>query len=401
MKNRLLKSFLSVCGLVLLSAIQISCTPNQGNTSHEPQHRDSVAVDAIQLRSLEDMSLREKVGQMFNVRPEVLNGDQATIYPNYRMKQAFAKYPCGSLTLFGKNISHPNQLKELTAFLHGLGDYPLLCIDEEGGRVARIARENKNYFDVPSYESMWSIGQSGNSENAYEAGSSIGEYLSRYGLDVDFAPVADIWSNPNNQVIADRSFSNDAHVVAQMTGRFYDGLSEHHVVGCYKHFPGHGDTDTDTHLGYAETTKSWEELQAFELIPFQSGIDKGVEMIMVGHVSAPSVTGQSVPATLSYMLLTEKLRGEMGFEGIIITDGMEMGAIRNEYAGQGGEAAIRAIEAGVDIILLPDDYFSTFDAVVSAVEQGRLTEERINQSVTRILALKRELLQCKISNNSK
>lgn len=354
------------------------------DTTAVPQDSADVSI----LKNIAEMSLREKVGQLFNIRLEVLNDGRTVMEESGRITANYKLYPCGGFTIFAKNLLGPKQLTALSAYLHGLGNYPLLCIDEEGGLVARIG--NSNYFNVQTYSSMYDIGLSGNPQNAYDAGYTIGSYLYTYGLDVDFAPVADVWTNPQNTVIGKRAFSTDPNVVAAMTEQFNNGLKKRHVIGCYKHFPGHGDTGTDSHYGYAEAAKTWDEMKACELIPFQNGIDNGVEMIMAAHISCPNVTGSAEPATVSHLLLTDKLRGEMGFRGIIITDGMEMGAITSQYSS--AEAAILAIQAGADIILLPADYFSTFDAVVTAVENGTIPESRIDESVARILALKEKIL---------
>lgn len=354
------------------------------DTTAVPQDSADVSI----LKNIAEMSLREKVGQLFNIRLEVLNDGRTVMEESGRITANYKLYPCGGFTIFAKNLLGPKQLTALSAYLHGLGNYPLLCIDEEGGLVARIG--NSNYFNVQTYSSMYEIGLSGNPQNAYDAGYTIGSYLYTYGLDVDFAPVADVWTNPQNTVIGKRAFSTDPNVVATMTEQFNDGLKKRHVIGCYKHFPGHGDTGTDSHYGYAEAAKTWDEMKACELIPFQNGIDNGVEMIMAAHISCPNVTGSAEPATVSHLLLTDKLRTEMGFQGIIITDGMEMGAITSQYSS--AEAAILAIQAGADIILLPADYFSTFDAVVAAVENGKIPESRIDESVARILTLKEKIL---------
>ena len=343
------------------------------------------------LKPLAEMTLREKVGQLFNVRPEALL-PQSSGYVTGEAKDItdfFKEYPCGGITLFAGNILNPDQTGDLTFFLHGLGNYPLLCIDEEGGRVARIAK-NKN-FNVPVYKSMEDVGKRADTQQAYLAGSSIGTYLLKYSFDMDFAPVCDVNTNPNNVVIGDRAFGSDPELVAGMSSEFLKGLKSVKVEGCLKHFPGHGDTATDSHYGYAESQKTWEQLLDCEMIPFKKGIASGAQMIMIGHISLPGVTGTETPSTLSPTILGGKLRGELGYTGLIITDSMAMGAITKEYAP--GEAAVLALEAGADIILDPQDYKIAFNAVMEAVASGRLTEERIDQSVTRILALKKSILQ--------
>lgn len=343
------------------------------------------------LKSLEEMTLREKVGQLFNVRIENLDltSDQTQTAGSPLLTEGFNSYPCGGITLYAANIKNPDQIRAFTKFIHGLGNYPLICVDEEGGRVARIGR-NSN-FNVPTYASMAAVGATGDAKNAYSAGDNIGSYLFSYGFDVDFAPVSDVNTNPDNVVIGDRAFGSDPNLVAEMASQFLLGLQNNNVEGCLKHFPGHGDTSTDTHYGYAESLKSWEEISGCEMIPFRKGIEKGAQMVMTAHVCLPNVTGELIPSTVSPVILQEKLRGELGFRGVIITDSMGMGAITQQFSPE--EAAICAIEAGVDIVLDPADYISAFEAVLNAVKSGRLTEDRINESVTRVLDLKKRILQ--------
>lgn len=343
------------------------------------------------LKPLADMTLTEKVGQLFNVRPEALSPSTTGYVPvgTEEMKAVFKEYPCGSITLYAGNIKTPTQLKDLTSFLHDLGNYPLLCIDEEGGRVARIAKNTQ--FNVPVYESMEAIGNTGDPGNAFSAGESIGSYLLSYGLDIDLAPVCDVNTNPENIVIGDRAFGSNPYLVAEMSSQFLLGLRNSKVEGCLKHFPGHGDTSNDTHYGYAESDKTWGEISECEMIPFRKGIEAGAKMVMTAHISLPYVTGELTPSTLSPLILQEKLRRELGFRGVIITDSMAMGAVTRQFSPD--EAAILAIEAGVDIILDPEDYKTAFKAVMDAVASGRITEETINERVGRVLELKKSILQ--------
>lgn len=354
--------------------------------------------DAV-TRQIRRMTLREKVGQLFMVRPDALEGrfgpaelEDNSIIGTTRvsdeMRQTYVQYPCGGFALFRKNILSPSQLMAFTEALHALNDcLPLLGIDEEGGRIARIANHPAN-FGVKKFPAMGVIAQSGDPRQAYEAGRAIGGYLTAYGLDIDFAPVADVNTNPLNPVIGDRAFGDDPARAAEMVEQVIAGLHDGGAASCVKHFPGHGDTATDTHTGYAETKKTWEEISACEMIPFRAGIRAGTEFVMTAHIAAPFVTGTDEPATMSPVLLTEKLRGELGFQGLIITDALSMGAIREKYSSS--EACIRCIQAGVDILLMPYDYFEAFDGVVRAVEEGVLPESRIDESVYRILSFKYE-----------
>jgi beta-N-acetylhexosaminidase len=344
---------------------------------------------------LSKMTLREKVGQMFYVRMETLD---TTIHwntyadlqenpiheVNQTMRDVNANYPIGGLILYAWNIDDEAQLAKLIPQIRALNGHPLLCIDEEGGRVSRLA--NNPNFNVKKYESMAAIGATGDPNNAYECGNTIGTYLKHYGFDIDFAPVADVNTNPENIIIGPRAFSDDPAVAAPMVTNYLQGLKDAGVAGCIKHFPGHGDTKTDTHFGYASTQKTWAEMLDCEMVTFKAGIAWGCQLVMTAHIGAPKVTGSDVPSTMSPIILQDKLRGELGYQNIIITDGMEMGAITQQYTS--AEAAVGSIQAGVDIVLGPKNLVEAFNAVMAAVEKGTITEERINQSVRRILKLK-------------
>ena len=374
---------------VALLVVTVSCNPIEPEP--EPGPRPEPPKTLYTLKPLAEMSLHEKVGQLFNVRVEALDltSTNTQTGPSPVIVDGFNRYPCGGLTLYAANIKNPQQILAFTQFLHDLGNYPLLCIDEEGGRVARIA--NNNQFSVPKYASMAAVGATGDPKEGFDAGDDIGGYLAIFGFDVDFAPVSDVNTNPDNVVIGDRAFGSSPQLVADFASQFLLGLQKNTVEGCLKHFPGHGDTKADTHYGYAESLKTWDEISNCEMVPFRKGIETGTQLIMTAHICLPNVTDEIIPSTLSPLILQEKLRGELGYKGIIITDSMGMGAITQEYSPE--EAAIRALEAGCDIILDPADYVSAFEAVVSAVESGRLTVAQIDERVSRVLALKKRILE--------
>ena len=372
----------------------VSCTNDDDPVAPTP-------VDEVEAQ-LQKMTLREKVGQMFYVRPECLDTTIHFNLPsgidesaddireiklqavNATMKGVNEKYPVGGIILYAHNIKDEAQLAQFIPEIRALKGSPLLCIDEEGGRVARIA--NNDNFNEKKYESMGAIGATGDPQNAYECGNTIGTYLRRYGFDIDFAPVADVNTNPENIVIGQRAFSDDPAVAAPMVTNYLQGLKDAGVTGCIKHFPGHGDTKADTHFGYAQSMKTWDEMLGCEMTTFKAGIAWGCQLIMTAHIAAPNVTGSDVPSTMSPVILQDKLRGELGYQNIILTDGMEMGAITQHYTS--AEAAVGSIKAGVDIVLGPRDFIEAFDGVVAAVNNGTLSEERINQSVRRILTLR-------------
>lgn len=387
-----------------MTAILTSCGLSVFTSCSDEEEPIVTPPDAIELQ-LQEMTLREKVGQMFYVRPECLDttihfnqphgidssSDDITAIKlqavNATMRNVNEKYPVGGIILYAHNIEDETQLAKFIPEIRALKGSPLLCIDEEGGRVARIGR-NSN-FSVKTYESMEAIGATGDPQNAYECGNTIGTYLHRYGFDIDFAPVADVNTNPENIVIGARAFSDDPQVAAPMVINYLQGLKDAGVTGCIKHFPGHGDTKADTHYGYASSQKTWSEMLTCEMVTFKAGIQWGCQLIMTAHISAPNVTGSDIPSTMSSVILQDKLRRELGYQNIIISDGMEMGAITQQYSS--AEAAVGCIKAGVDIVLCPQVFTEAFDAVVEAVENGTITEQRIDESVRRILKMKQSI----------
>jgi beta-N-acetylhexosaminidase len=358
---------------------------------------DSSSGPSPEESAIQKMSIREKVGQMFFVRPEALDTtihwNEYAELPDYKLEQVNKtmlavnkNYPIGGMILYAHNIVDETQLGNFIAEIRELNGSPLLAIDEEGGRVARIA--NNENFDVPKYESMAAIAESDDPEEAYKAAFTIGTYIKKYGFDIDYAPVADVNTNPDNIVIGPRAFSDDPETAAKFVVSYLNGLESAGVIGTLKHFPGHGDVSTDTHYGYASTDKTWDEMLKCEMIPFKAGIKAGAQMIMTAHIAAPKVSGDDLPATLSSVILQDKLRGELGFDGVIVTDAMDMGAITKQFSN--AEAAIKSIQAGVDVVLCSREFTQVFDAVVKAVEKGEIKESRIDESVKRILKLKQK-----------
>lgn len=346
------------------------------------------ATDAVEAK-LTAMTLREKVGQLFWVRPEALdfslNPEKKTL--TQTMRQNLEQYPVGGIAVFKKNIQDENQLSALIADFQSASKIPMIvAVDEEGGAVARLA--NHEAFFLPKYTSARDIGKTGDPEQARQMGRTIGGYLRFYGFNLDFAPVADVDSNPANPVIGRRAYSTDAQQTAQMVAAAVEGFHEAGMLCTVKHFPGHGDTGQDSHYGTATSYKTWEEMKAMEMLPFEAGIAAGADVVMTAHITTPNATTDGLPASLSYTMITERLRGELGFQGVIVTDSLGMYAIKNHFTPE--QAAVAALRAGVDVLLMPRDLRAAFDGVVQAVEDGTLSEERLNESVRRILTLKQK-----------
>lgn len=364
---------------------KLNATDSTGETDVETDV-PSEDIDKRVEEILGQMTLEEKVYQMFVVTPEALTGYDEVTESTDITKGKLREYPVGGLIYFAKNLVDVQQTKRMlnntTASALELQGVPIfLCVDEEGGRVVRVANNKK--FSVQNVGAMQDISSK---EEAYAAGETIGEYLSDLGFNVNFAPDADVITNENNTAIGDRSFGTDASLVSEYAIAYSDGLHSQDILSTFKHFPGHGATEGDTHDGFAYTEKTYEELMQSELVPFTKAQEAGVDMVMVAHISVPNVTGDNTPCTLSYKMITEILRGDLGYDGLVITDGMNMGAITEKYSSK--EATVKAISAGVDLVLMPEDFHSAVEGVLEAVEQGEITEDRINESVRRILKTK-------------
>lgn len=337
------------------------------------------------------MTVSEQVGQMLMPDIRQWNG-QVTTTVNEGIKRSIHDQDLGGLILFDKNIVDARQLTTLTHNLQmEAGDIPLfLGIDQEGGVVKRIPGGT----NLPG---QMALGATGDAALAETAGRLTGEELMALGLQVNFAPVLDINSNPDNPIIGMRSFSSDADLVSRLGMATIKGLHQSGVIAAVKHFPGHGDTTVDSHLGMPVLTHNRERLDAVELKPFRAAIGNGAEMIMTAHIAFPTVDNEHVtslkdgssipiPATLSKKVLTGLLREELGYKGIIISDAFTMNAIADHFGEN--KAVERAISAGVDIILMPQDPAGAHQTLVNAVKSGKIPIETIHQSVKRILVLK-------------
>ena len=352
-------------------------------------------TDALDVSAL---TLEEKVGQLFLVRPDALDLriTQEELDDAYAdgvteltatMQETLAQYPVGGVVLFGKNLRNAEQIKNFTAQLGSATKVPMFIgVDEEGGLVARLAKVES--LGLPQYESAAAVAAQG-TDAVRQMSVTIGSYLKEYGFNLDFAPDADVNTNPDNPVIGTRAFSSDPDTAAASVQAAVEGFTETGVLCSLKHFPGHGDTAQDSHLGTASTGRTLDDMRGCEFKPFAAGIAAGAPMVMVGHITAPNAVPAEeagLPATFSHTLVTDVLRGELGFDGLIVTDSMAMGAITENYTA--GEAALAALEAGVDLLLMPAGLTEAFDAVVEAVESGRWPESELDARVERILAAK-------------
>lgn len=373
--------------LILITAMGVMFTVSQ----------DVIAIQQIPGEVMDEdvlanMTLEEKVAQMFFITPEALTGADLVTEAGSWTETAFSEYPVGGLIYFEENMESREQLSAMLMRMQNISEEQIgipvfLAADEEGGSVSRLY--GGTITDIPYVGDMYSVGESGDKNEAYQAGRTIGSYMKELNFNVDFAPVADVFSNPENTVIGDRSFGSDAEFVSEMVSMAVQGLQSEGVLATLKHFPGHGDTTDDSHDGYASSYKSMEELEACEFLPFSAGIKENTAFVMVGHISLPNILDDETPASLSHKIVTETLREKLGFDGIVITDALNMGAIAQNYSS--GEAAVMAVEAGVDMLLMPVDFETAYGALINAVRNGRISEKRIDESVLRILQTKNEL----------
>lgn len=361
------------------------------NASDVEEKADKV-VEAIPteeeiLRGLvANMTLEEKVGQMFIVQPEVFStGGTVTSIDGFDTESA-KKYKVGGFALFADNILNPSQVIELNSELYGLYEdiKPFIAVDEEGGQVSRIGN-NPNFPDEKQ-EYASALGTRLDYDGAYESGDYIGAYLKKYGFNLDFAPVGDVLLSDENMVVKYRSFGSDPKVVSDMVLRVLEGLHNNNILASAKHFPGHGSTADDTHVGFATSNSTREEMEVGELLPFKALIEKDVDMVMISHVIYPNLSEELVPATLNYDIVTKLLKEDLGYNGVVITDAMNMGAIANNYSVE--EATVKSVQAGVDIVLMPKDFYGAYEALLSSVKDGIIPIEQIDESVYKILKLK-------------
>lgn len=359
-------------------------TPEAAEAAAEAPAPETAAGDAAAkaLTYLDAMTLEEKIWQLFITTPESLTGYPQVTLAGDATKAAIEEKPVGGLCYFAANLVDRDQTQALLGNVQSYAKTKLfLCVDEEGGLVSRAGANEA--LGVTYFESAQSYGQRADMAEVYNVGKTMAQELGELGFNLDFAPVADVITNPNNQEIGSRSYSKDPTVASAMVSAMVEGLQRNGMVSCLKHFPGHGSTETDSHEGKSVSTRTLEELRETEWLPFQAGVDKGVSFVMVSHLTNENLS--SLPSDLSPEVMGH-LRDELGFEGIIITDSHQMGAITNYYTS--GEATVLALQAGVDMVLMPENLEKSHQAVLDAIEAGTLTEDRINESVLRILTVK-------------
>lgn len=328
--------------------------------------------------TIDNLTLEEKIGQMLIVSYRSTTMDET-------LKQVLETNKPGGFILFKENFTNYENTIKFIDDIQSTANIPLfLSIDQEGGKVQRLKDlEDRKATEIPP---MQQIGKTNDTQLAYNVGKIIAEELQVFGINMDFAPVLDIVSSEKNTVIGNRSFGENAQIVSDMGISLAKGLEENGVIPVYKHFPGHGSTITDSHYDLPVLEKTKEELLSSELIPFQKAIENHAEVIMIGHLAIPNITQDETPASLSKVLITDLLKTEMGFQGLVVTDALNMGALTKHYSEK--EIYELAINAGVDLLLMPTSSTSAIKYIKESIEEGKIKEEQIDRSVTKILKLK-------------
>ena len=348
------------------------------NTPDTPPAADYAAAAADLLRT---MSTRDKICQMLIVTPESLTGVDSVNIAGDTTRQALEEYPVGGIIYNTANLESVEQTIDLIAGTQSFSKLPLfIAVDEEGGNVARVAEK----LGTTDFNPMYSYKDEG-AGVAQDNARTIAADIKELGFNLDFAPVADVRTNPDNYVIGSRAYSDDYQQAAELVAAAIRGFTQGGVLCTLKHFPGHGGTTEDTHEGLAYVSADLDALKSGELLPFKNGIEAGADMVMVGHLVVDAVDGE-LPATLSPKVVPELLRDYLGYDGVVITDGMTMDAITDNYD---YDTIVKGIfDADIDIILQPDDIDSYISAIENALDSGTITSSQLDRKVTRILTLK-------------
>lgn len=368
-----------------VSSQVVSSNPNSSTAASSAP--SSSSVSSGQEADISRLSLEQKVGQMFFLcfRNDPHGGNILTCTDEVR--KTIRSIQPGGIVLFSENLHDVAQVRTLIKSMGAeCSTPPFLGVDQEGGIVQRVSKTR--LIPATTIPSMRSVAKAGSLPLARNVGQVIGSELTVFGFNLDFAPDCDVLTDPNNTSIGSRAFSSNPQTVSNFSVAVAQGIRSEGIIPVCKHFPGLGGASADTHTGYAAVGQTLDSLRKTELVPFRAQIASGADMVMVGHISLPKITGGSTPASLSPTVIQTLLRGELGFRGVVITDALNMGSVANHYSS--GEAAVLAVKAGTDMLLMPSDPQTAYSAVLNAVRSGKISESRIDESVERILALKKE-----------
>ncbi len=343
------------------------------------------ALDAIIKSYLEQMTIEEKVAGLLFVSPEALTGVSGVKIAGSSTSEALSKYAVGGVIYSEANMESEDQFRELIFNTNAFCKRELFfAVSDEGGEKSPFVLSKILEEPIAGEKTT---GETGGVAGAYSTALSIGSYLDRYGIGVNLAPVADTVMSESS-FIAERSYGSDVNTVSSLVKSNIKGYEDKEINTCLKYFPSYGDANKDPGFGIVKTTRTKDDLAKTEIPIFQEGIEAGADFIMVSHVVAPQISGESIPSCMSKVVVTDIIRNELKFDGVIITDAMKKSAIAQNY--KQGDAAADAIIAGCDMILEPSDINKAYQGILSAVQEGTITEERIDESLYRIYRIKFE-----------
>ena len=370
--------------ILLISVFLVGCKDSNKVFKTKPSTDETIYKEVDEVMA--NMSLDEKIGQMFIV------SYNSTSY-NDGLSNIMSTVKPGGFMFLGYNITSYNDTLKFVKDLKDSSEIPLfITIDEEGGNVERLSYLKEDITHIPY---MYDVGLKDDLELTYDVGRVIGREIGVFGFNVDFAPVIDVVTNKDNQVIGKRSFGEDYKLVARHGVALSNGIEEYHVISCYKHFPGHGSTMEDSHVDLPIIKKDKKTLLNEDLYPFKYAIHNDAKMIMIGHIAVPSITGDNTPASMSKVIINDLLIDEFQYKGLIVTDALNMIEDR-DYSTD--EIYQNVINAGVDILLYPTDSIEAFNSVKKSVKDGKISEERINSSVRKILFYKYKYIKDNYDN---
>ncbi|WP_290757084.1 glycoside hydrolase family 3 protein [Anaerostipes sp.] len=376
-----------ICMLLALCLLLCGCNIDGKKDYTKTEDLDEATLQGMAKDITKDLSLNQKIGQLFMVSVYSLesSGSKKQTKVTSAMKKTMKKYPVGGILLFSKNVVSKKQLTKLTQDLQNASHVPLfIAADEEGGTVSRIA--SKLPDAVTQYPDAKEIGETYTDQQIAKMGKEQSRQLKALGVNMNLAPVADVLSNKNNTEVGNRAFGSDAKEVASIVKTLVKSMQKQQISATLKHFPGSGDALGDTHRGPVDTKQTIQELRKKEFLPFESGMDADADAVMVSHLILTNVTDEKEPCSLSKRVISDILRDELEYDGLILTDAMNMNSITENYTS--GEAAVKAVQAGVNMVVMPEDLGAAVKAVKSAVKSGRIKESAVDKAVRRIIYTK-------------
>lgn len=360
--------------------IDIEITPEEPELTEEEIRRQEL------MTMIDSMTLEQKVANLFIVSPEAITGVEKATRAGDGTKAALEQYAVGGIIYAGKNVNGADQFREMVMttkdMYHTLYNSDLWIMVQEDGSNSVIAGSATG---IQKIDTAASIGESGDSGNAYTAYIDVSRALNNYGVNMNLSPVCDV-ATAENSFLGNSSFSSDADIVSSMVRQAVNAEEESGIMACLMAFPGQGSVSSNPAKGEVSTDRTLDDMRTEEFLPFQAGIEGGAEVIVVSHLIAENASGENVPCSLSAVMINDVLKGELGFTGVVITDRMNQPAITAKYSS--GEASVMAIQAGADMILEPENFEESYQAVIDAVNNGTISEERINESLLRIYEIK-------------